>query len=267
MFHFQCSDSRMKETEMMRITRPTPRISVRQALLVAMATICFIVTARALPLPAGTPQPMVSKLEDWFGQISQMEATKKYIDSTHAAPYPGNAKALAALKATSKTDDLKVKVTGTMDGDVIQVEVRTLQGAIPKTVFLEQEPVVEGALVAIDNRTGQVRAMVEGFSFDRSKFNRATQARRQVVALVAELPHGIEHDAPKAVRDRAPAGEDVGDRRRRDAVLSRPGLGNDARLAHASRQHGLANHVVDLVRAGVVEVFALQINLDRKSVV
>lgn len=39
----------------------------------------------------------------------------------------GNAKALAALKATSKTDDLKVKVTGTMDGDVIQVESISIQ--------------------------------------------------------------------------------------------------------------------------------------------
>ena len=34
----------------------------------------------------------------------------------------GNAKALAALKATTKEKDLKAKVTGTMDGDVIQVE-------------------------------------------------------------------------------------------------------------------------------------------------
>ncbi|HLJ14553.1 MAG TPA: hypothetical protein VKV15_08670 [Bryobacteraceae bacterium] len=34
----------------------------------------------------------------------------------------GNAKALAALKASSKEKDLKAKVTGTMDGDVIQVE-------------------------------------------------------------------------------------------------------------------------------------------------
>jgi penicillin-binding protein 1A len=34
--------------------------------------------------------------------------------------------------------------------------------------------------VAIDNRTGQIRAMVGGFSFERSKFNRATQARRQM---------------------------------------------------------------------------------------
>jgi penicillin-binding protein 1A len=65
-------------------------------------------------------------------------------------------------------------------GDLIQVEVRTVQGGVPQTLVLEQDPVVEGALLAIDNRTGQVRAMVGGFSFARSKFNRAVQAKRQV---------------------------------------------------------------------------------------
>ena len=45
------------------------------------------------------------------------------------------------------------------------------------------------------------------------------------------------------------------------AVLAGAGFGNDARLAHALGQHGLANGVVDLVRAGVVQVFALQKNL------
>jgi hypothetical protein len=44
-------------------------------------------------------------------------------------------------------------------------------------------------------------------------------------------------------------------------VLAGAGLGNDARLAHALGQHGLADHVVDLVGAGVVEVFALEVNL------
>ena len=34
----------------------------------------------------------------------------------------GNAKALAALKATKKEKDLKAKVTGTLDGDTVQVE-------------------------------------------------------------------------------------------------------------------------------------------------
>jgi len=65
-------------------------------------------------------------------------------------------------------------------GDLIEVEVKTIQGGVPQTITLEQQPTVEGALLAIDNRTGQVRAMVGGFSFDRSKFNRAIQAKRQV---------------------------------------------------------------------------------------
>ena len=38
----------------------------------------------------------------------------------------------------------------------------------------------KGAVLAIDNRTGQIRAMIGGYSFERSKFNRATQAYRQV---------------------------------------------------------------------------------------
>jgi penicillin-binding protein 1A len=44
---------------------------------------------------------------------------------------------------------------------------------------LEQVPEVEGALVAIDPRTGRVLAMVGGFSYAESEFNRATQAMRQ----------------------------------------------------------------------------------------
>ena len=47
-------------------------------------------------------------------------------------------------------------------------------------VVLEQEPKVEGALLALDVKTGAVKAMVGGYDFERSKFNRATQARRQV---------------------------------------------------------------------------------------
>ena len=45
------------------------------------------------------------------------------------------------------------------------------------------------------------------------------------------------------------------------AVLAGTGFGNDARLAHALGQHGLADGVVDLVRAGVVQVFTLEVNL------
>ncbi len=48
------------------------------------------------------------------------------------------------------------------------------------TGTLEQAPLVEGAVLAIDNRTGQIKALIGGYSFERSKFNRATQAYRQV---------------------------------------------------------------------------------------
>ena len=66
-------------------------------------------------------------------------------------------------------------------GDVIDVEIKSIDdesGAA--TVSLEQTPVVEGALVAIENRTGQIKAMVGGWDFNRSKFNRAVQAMRQL---------------------------------------------------------------------------------------
>ena len=49
-------------------------------------------------------------------------------------------------------------------------------------------------------------------------------------------------------------------RRGGDAVHAGAGLGDDARLAHALGQHDLAEHVVHLVRAGVIEVLALEID-------
>ena len=44
---------------------------------------------------------------------------------------------------------------------------------------LRQIPEVQGALVALDPATGRVLAMVGGWSFEQSQFNRATQAFRQ----------------------------------------------------------------------------------------
>jgi penicillin-binding protein 1A len=61
-------------------------------------------------------------------------------------------------------------------GDVIYVE--PLDGK-PGQVRLRQIPEVSGAFVAMDPYTGRVHAMVGGFSFDQSEFNRATQALRQ----------------------------------------------------------------------------------------
>ncbi|MBT7935613.1 MAG: PBP1A family penicillin-binding protein [Nitrospina sp.] len=65
-------------------------------------------------------------------------------------------------------------------GDLILVKpLRILEGSLGWALALEQEPDVEGSLVSLDPKTGQVKAMVGGYSFAKSQFNRAVQAIRQ----------------------------------------------------------------------------------------
>lgn len=66
-------------------------------------------------------------------------------------------------------------------GDIVDVAVTKVdEPAQALTVKLEQTPLAEAALLAIDNHTGQIKAMVGGWSFSRSKFNRSLQAFRQI---------------------------------------------------------------------------------------
>jgi penicillin-binding protein 1A len=65
-------------------------------------------------------------------------------------------------------------------GDLVELRVGAVAPDGALTGSLEQTPALEGALLTIENRTGRILAMVGGYSFDRSKFNRATQAVRQV---------------------------------------------------------------------------------------
>jgi penicillin-binding protein 1A len=65
-------------------------------------------------------------------------------------------------------------------GDIVYVKVLSLDAGNKAHVSLEQDSGAEGALVAIDNATGGIKAMVGGRDFNLSKFNRATQALRQV---------------------------------------------------------------------------------------
>ena len=61
-------------------------------------------------------------------------------------------------------------------GDVVMIAPPAKAG---DPVELRQVPQVEGALVAMDPHSGRVLAMVGGWSFEESQFNRATQALRQ----------------------------------------------------------------------------------------
>jgi len=64
-------------------------------------------------------------------------------------------------------------------GDLAQFSILELRDTTAR-VQLEQQPAPQAALLAIENSTGEIKAMVGGYSFEDSKFNRATQAFRQV---------------------------------------------------------------------------------------
>jgi penicillin-binding protein 1A len=63
-------------------------------------------------------------------------------------------------------------------GDLVCVSVKDVSGLTVRAQ-LEQVPAAQAALLAIDNATGEIKAMVGGYNFEESKFNRATQAVRQ----------------------------------------------------------------------------------------
>jgi penicillin-binding protein 1A len=64
-------------------------------------------------------------------------------------------------------------------GDLAQFSIQDLRETTAR-VQLEQQPAPQAAMIAIENNTGEIKAMVGGYSFEDSKFNRATQAYRQV---------------------------------------------------------------------------------------
>jgi len=76
-----------------------------------------------------------------------------------------------AAKVKNPADVLKT-------GDVVEVKVLSVADG-KLDLALEQEPQVQGALLAMDSNTGKIKAMVGGRSYKKSEFNRATQSKRQ----------------------------------------------------------------------------------------
>jgi penicillin-binding protein 1A len=64
-------------------------------------------------------------------------------------------------------------------GDIVYVKIVALNSDGSARITLEQDSGAQGALLAIDNATGDIKAMVGGRNYEESKFNRATQAQRQ----------------------------------------------------------------------------------------
>lgn len=98
---------------------------------------------------------------------------------------------------------------------LVRILEQTPTGLWP--LALEQDPEAEGVLLALDPRSGLIKAMVGGYDFRRSQFNRVLQARRQPGSAMKPLiyaaaldkgftPATVVLDAPLIFRFRQPNG-------------------------------------------------------------
>jgi penicillin-binding protein 1A len=118
--------------------------------------------------------------DDWRGTIQKGDYVTGLVTAvapTYATISLGQSKAMLtpadfAWTGRKSTPQL-LKV-----GDLVVVSVKEIFGNTLH-VQLEQEPAAQAGFLAIDNPTGEVKAMVGGYDFEESKFNRATQAMRQ----------------------------------------------------------------------------------------
>jgi penicillin-binding protein 1A len=101
-------------------------------------------------------------------QVSADHATVRFGDSTVRVTPPDFA-------WTTKTEASDLFAPGDLD----LFQVKEIKGA-KLHVALDQDPSVQGALLVIDNPTGAIKVMIGGYDWNDSKYNRATQAERQV---------------------------------------------------------------------------------------
>jgi penicillin-binding protein 1A len=122
--------------------------------------------------------------------VEKNTATVKIAEYTAVLTPPD----IAWTNATTPEEILK-------PGDVALFLIRSINPAEHKmAVSLEQKPAVQGALVAIEPSTGDVKALVGGYDFEESKFNRARQAMRQTGSVfkpfvyTAAVDRGLKPD-------------------------------------------------------------------------
>lgn len=84
-------------------------------------------------------------------------------------------------------------------GDLLPVRLATADGT---AVSLAQRPALQGSMVVMEPSTGRVLALVGGYDWTSSQFNRATQAKRQVGSSIKPFIYASAIEAGRAVTDR-----------------------------------------------------------------
>jgi penicillin-binding protein 1A len=136
-----------------------------------------------------TPEKVFVSLKGAESSSGDAKGVINIQDMAWAHKYDSSVDALSFGKVKNAKEVLKT-------GDIIDVRILEEEEARGKPapasskqggqgakgglkLALEQEPLVQGALLCIDPSTGFIRAMVGGYDFERSKFNRTVQSQRQ----------------------------------------------------------------------------------------
>ncbi len=207
-------------------------------------------------------------------------------DDRSAAVDLGNAQGMLSLpdvqwarkwNPASATATPKKVSSVVREGDIVLVRVmpgkiapqRAARESKPLALSLEQAPKVQGALVALDPITRGVRALVGGYDFQASQFNRATQAKRQpgsafkpfVWGTAVEsrrfTPATIVYDTPDLYRDQWTGKEWKPRNFERDAFDGPMLLG--AALAHS--KNTVSVKLVDALGVDAVSSFARRMGI------
>ncbi len=143
-------------------------------------------------LPGDIVEGIVIGVEDDFatvrsGRLTGRIPVENMLWAKKRLSGPGNKKVTYLHDDSTARDILLV-------GDVVYLKVISMRDDNTVVFSLDQEPAVEGALLSIDPVTGYVRAMVGGFDFKRSEFNRAIQSRRQPGSAFKPFVYGAAID-------------------------------------------------------------------------
>ena len=122
------------------------------------------------------------KVKDYTGILKMNEATKAWTKAKSLGELVKEGDVIH-VKIRS-IDEEKIGLEGSPEEESTGLENSLGEESIRLEVTLEQEPLLEGAFLAIEPQTGQIKAMVGGYSFRRSEWNNATQAMRQAGSAI-----------------------------------------------------------------------------------
>jgi penicillin-binding protein 1A len=153
-------------------------------------------------LSGGVPRPYTGSLADlvrssnqtllpdvvYIGAIERLSGTSAVTVAMGPLSLPMEQSSARQVRAWRSHDD--ARPGGVRAGDLVPVSVLFGPDG-PSAVQLAQAPDVQGALVAMEPDTGRVVAMVGGYDYAQSQFNRAIQARRQIGSAIKPFIYAL----------------------------------------------------------------------------